>query len=91
MGGGARFPYPKHVWSPSGGWWSQPKNWKMNTALTMGAILLINVWVFKKSAELEKRYNNPSRWIPSMLWSKEFLDGKWKVGDETEDQKDNFK
>ncbi|KAJ7933758.1 hypothetical protein B0H13DRAFT_2306182 [Mycena leptocephala] len=46
MGGGARYPYPKHVWSPAGGWWSQPSNWKMNTfivccgmGLVCGAII----------------------------------------------------
>ncbi|KAJ6498833.1 hypothetical protein C8R45DRAFT_95976 [Mycena sanguinolenta] len=46
MGGGARYPYPKFVWSPAGGWWSQPANWKMNTfivscgmALVCGAII----------------------------------------------------
>ncbi|KAJ6625773.1 hypothetical protein B0H10DRAFT_2000587 [Mycena sp. CBHHK59/15] len=31
MGGGGRYPYPKFVWSPAGGWWAQPANWKMNT------------------------------------------------------------
>ncbi|KAF7315850.1 PALP domain-containing protein [Mycena indigotica] len=31
MGGGGRYPYPKFVWSPAGGWWGQPANWKMNT------------------------------------------------------------
>ncbi|KAJ6594398.1 hypothetical protein B0H19DRAFT_853810, partial [Mycena capillaripes] len=46
QGGGGRYPYPKHVWSPAGGWWSQPANWKMNTfiascgmALVCGAII----------------------------------------------------
>ncbi|KAJ7782309.1 hypothetical protein DFH07DRAFT_790110 [Mycena maculata] len=46
MGGGGRYPYPKHVWSPAGGWWSQPANWKMNTfilscgiAVACGAIV----------------------------------------------------
>ena len=24
MGGGGKVPYPKHVWSPSGGWYAQP-------------------------------------------------------------------
>ena len=33
MGGGRRFPFPKSVWSPAGGWWAEPKNWKRNTAI----------------------------------------------------------
>ncbi len=33
MGGGHRFPYPKYVWSPSGGWWATPANWKRNTLI----------------------------------------------------------
>lgn len=32
MGGGRRFEYPKWVWTPAGGWWANPKNWKANTA-----------------------------------------------------------
>ncbi|KAJ7661695.1 hypothetical protein B0H17DRAFT_323071 [Mycena rosella] len=50
MGGGGRYPYPKYVWSPAGGWWSQPANWKMNTfiascglALACGAIFFIGL------------------------------------------------
>ena len=31
MGGGRKFPYPKYVWSSTGGWWANPKNWKRNT------------------------------------------------------------
>lgn len=33
MGGGRRFPYPKYVWSPAGGWWANPAHWKRNTAI----------------------------------------------------------
>ncbi|KAL9131617.1 MAG: hypothetical protein Q9217_000505 [Psora testacea] len=32
-GHGGKIPYPKHVWSPSGGWYAQPANWKSNTAV----------------------------------------------------------
>ena len=41
MGGARRFPYPKWVWSPSGGWWPNPVNWKRNTAIYLGASFLI--------------------------------------------------
>ena len=30
MGGGHKFPYPKWVWTPSGGWWPTPKNQMRN-------------------------------------------------------------
>jgi hypothetical protein len=33
MGGGHKFHYPKWVWSPAGGWWANPPNWKRNTAI----------------------------------------------------------
>ena len=33
MSGGHRFPYPKYVWSPAGGWWANPVHWKRNTAI----------------------------------------------------------
>ncbi|KAJ7141303.1 hypothetical protein C8R44DRAFT_763162 [Mycena epipterygia] len=41
MGGGGRYPYPKFVWSPAGGWWSQPANWKMNTFIASCGIALV--------------------------------------------------
>ncbi|KAK9465093.1 hypothetical protein V1512DRAFT_249388 [Lipomyces arxii] len=30
MSGGKRYPFPKHVWAPTGGWWPNPKNWRTN-------------------------------------------------------------
>ncbi|EMR11516.1 hypothetical protein PNEG_00529 [Pneumocystis murina B123] len=62
--------FPKHVWSPSGGWWCQPRKWKSNTAICIAGISLIVFWVWKTSVEKEWRYNKPSGWIPSLLWSK---------------------
>ncbi|KAI5990656.1 hypothetical protein EDD15DRAFT_2279617 [Pisolithus albus] len=53
MGGGARYPYPKHVWTPSGGWWSRPANWKSNTAITFAGILAVAYGVWTVSAERE--------------------------------------
>ena len=29
----SRAQYPKWVWSPAGGWWCNPPNWKRNTAI----------------------------------------------------------
>lgn len=58
---------PKHIWSPSGGWWSRPKNWASNTAFCAVGIVGITAWVWSISAELETRDKQPTRWIPSML------------------------
>ncbi|RCH91720.1 hypothetical protein CU098_007708 [Rhizopus stolonifer] len=33
MGAVRRYPYPKEVWAPAGGWWTRPSNWKSNTAV----------------------------------------------------------
>ncbi|KAF9172926.1 hypothetical protein BGX21_004134 [Mortierella sp. AD011] len=59
---GGRYPYPKHVWSPSGGWWTQPTNWKSNTAVAVGITAAIVAGAWKYSAENE--------------WAKEFRDGE---------------
>lgn len=30
---GPHYPYPKYVWSFTGGWWPHPANWKRNTGM----------------------------------------------------------
>jgi hypothetical protein len=65
-----RFPvcsYPKHVWSPSGGWYCQPANWKRNTAIAFAVIFGIEALLFKLSGELEYRAKmpEPDRFFPS--------------------------
>ncbi|KAJ1967477.1 hypothetical protein IWQ62_001835 [Dispira parvispora] len=78
MGGGKRFLYPKHVWAPTGGWWTNPPNWKTNTSIVfmgLSATLAI-MWAF--SAEREERMNYPRHWIPSMMWAKQFNDPNFK-------------
>ncbi|KAI9032172.1 hypothetical protein DFJ74DRAFT_653512 [Hyaloraphidium curvatum] len=72
MGGGGRFPYPKWVWSPAGGWWGQPKNWRSNFAVVLVGISAIAYQIHKVSAEREVRLQPPIGWIPSMLWAAEF-------------------
>lgn len=56
MGGGRRFHYPKYVWSPSGGWWNNPANWKKNTAIAFLIMGISGAAVFKFSADNEVRY-----------------------------------
>ncbi|KZP20339.1 hypothetical protein FIBSPDRAFT_827135 [Athelia psychrophila] len=72
QGGGGRYPYPKNVWSPAGGWWVRPSNWKSNTAIVFGGILAIGYGVFTISAAKEWRYVQPDRHIPSMNWAKQY-------------------
>lgn len=58
----ARRSYPKHVWSPAGGWYTQPANWKQNTAI-MGAVLLgITAMAWSVSADREHRDKMPEVW-----------------------------
>jgi len=59
--------YPKHVWSPSGGWYAQPANWKANTAVMAGVIIGITAMVWSISADRETRTKFPEegRFFPS--------------------------
>ena len=67
LSGGKRVPFPKDVWSPTGGWYSNPRNWKRNTALLLfGSIFTyigfmkwmtrIFVLIFFKTKEVDQ-YN----------------------------------
>ncbi|KAF8323915.1 hypothetical protein DL93DRAFT_2049328, partial [Clavulina sp. PMI_390] len=74
QGGGARYPYPKHVWTPAGGWWTRPANWKANTALVATGMGLMTYVVWNFSAAREWRYIQPSKPIPSQRWAKQYTD-----------------
>ncbi|KAI5809371.1 hypothetical protein BZA77DRAFT_328752 [Pyronema omphalodes] len=76
MGGGPRVQYPKHVWSPTGGWYSRPANWKANTAVMFAVIFGVAGLAFKMSAEREVRYRmpDPDRFFPSRYWSKQIIE-----------------
>jgi hypothetical protein len=54
-----RYSYPKHVWSPAGGWYAQPKNWRANTAIMLGVVVGITAMAWSVSAEREHRYKMP--------------------------------
>lgn len=64
--------YPKGVWSPTGGWYADPKNWRRNTLFAFVFMAASATYVFKKSAELEQRPIAPIRHIPSQNWCKNF-------------------
>ncbi|KAF2473001.1 uncharacterized protein BDR25DRAFT_302550 [Lindgomyces ingoldianus] len=81
MGGGGKIPYPKHVWSPAGGWYSQPSNWKSNTAV-MGAVIFgITALCWSVSADREYRDKMPEqgRFFPSRYWSRQIVEYERKV------------
>ncbi|BGO91338.1 hypothetical protein NBRC10512_007078 [Rhodotorula toruloides] len=84
MGGGAQYPYPKEVWTPAGGWWTNPHNWRTNTAYAMLGIAFVGYGIFKFSAEHEERHTAPTRWIPSMMWAKQFKNGEMGIKDESD-------
>ena len=45
--GAANFPYPKWVWTPAGGWWCNPVNWKRNTYIAAGVWGVLLYGTFK--------------------------------------------
>ncbi|KAM0747113.1 hypothetical protein T439DRAFT_329356 [Meredithblackwellia eburnea MCA 4105] len=83
LGGGAQYPYPKEVWSPAGGWWTRPANWRANTAYVALGISLAAWGIFNYSAEKEWRHAPPTRPIPSQMWAKQFKTGELAVKDES--------
>ncbi|KAG2183781.1 hypothetical protein INT43_006792 [Umbelopsis isabellina] len=64
--------------SPSGGWWARPKTWKSNTAVAAIGMVVTLGAIWKVSADKEWRHREPTRWIPSMMWSKQFKTGEFK-------------
>nr|OQO26138.1 hypothetical protein B0A51_07564 [Rachicladosporium sp. CCFEE 5018] len=66
---GGKIPYPKHVWSPAGGWYAQPANWKANTAIMLGVVSGVVAMAWSVSADREHRYKmpEPDRFFPSRL------------------------
>ncbi|KAH7371436.1 hypothetical protein BKA66DRAFT_469806 [Pyrenochaeta sp. MPI-SDFR-AT-0127] len=80
MGGGGKVPYPKHVWSPAGGWYAQPANWKANTAVLGVVFGGIVGAIFMLSARLEHRDKmpEPGRFFPSRYWSKQIIEHERK-------------
>ncbi|KAJ5561600.1 hypothetical protein N7535_003939 [Penicillium sp. DV-2018c] len=73
MGGGGKIPYPKEVWSPAGGWYAQPANWRANTAIMGAFVIGVAAIAFSISAEREYRDKmpEPGRFFPSRYWSKQ--------------------
>ncbi|CAM9354458.1 unnamed protein product [Hapterophycus canaliculatus] len=70
MGGGRHFHFPKHVWSPAGGWWVNPTHWKRNTGFAFVGIGLAFIAIARVSSDRERRPIAPAFHIPSQKWCK---------------------
>ncbi|CAM9776298.1 unnamed protein product [Chrysoparadoxa australica] len=70
MGGGRRYHYPKYVWSPAGGWWADPKNWKRNTMFASALLVGLVAVTASTSWQKERRPIAPASHIPSQRFAK---------------------
>eukprot|EP00924_Labyrinthula_sp_SR-Ha-C_P016903 maker-scaffold_6-augustus-gene-18.52-mRNA-1 protein AED:0.09 eAED:0.09 QI:0/0.5/0.33/1/0.5/0.33/3/60/160 len=89
MGGMPKYRAPK-VWTPSGGWWYTPKNWKSNTLVSLGVCGALSVGLFMFSTSKEQifyvrtpgtlsRKNFMSKPRESILDLKKHIDKKVQV------------
>ncbi|KEZ40508.1 hypothetical protein SAPIO_CDS8406 [Scedosporium apiospermum] len=80
-GHGNKIPYPKHVWSPAGGWYCQPANWKQNTFVLGAAVFGLTCIIWKISAEKEQFAHKPEpgRFYPSRYWTRQLIN--WEKED----------
>merc|ERR1711998_551825 len=70
MGGGPRFPVPKWVWTPAGGWWNyNPPNASRNFSLVLAGSAGLLLMVHRLSASNEVFHQMPTRSIPSERWN----------------------
>jgi hypothetical protein len=62
-----RCSYPKEVWSPAGGWYAQPANWRANTAIMTATIvgIVAVTWSISAEREYRDRMPQPGRFFPS--------------------------
>ena len=69
MGGGPEVKYPKHVWSPAGGWYNNPVNWKRNTAV--GGVVLFGIasMIMVYGSSIERVMHTPTS-VPTQQWRK---------------------
>lgn len=67
-----QYAYPKWVWTPYGGWWPLPARWKRNMFIQGVGLAVASAVVLKWSADKEYRFNYPDKWIPSMLYARDF-------------------
>lgn len=66
--------YPRWVWTLHGGYGSQARNQVRNTAFMAGLLGLTCVGAFFAVRDKERITDYPNRWIPLMLYGKDFHD-----------------
>ena len=80
--GAANFPHPKWVWSPAGGWWCEPKQWRRNTMIMAGAWGAILYATFRLSASLERRPLPPMNYpLPTQYFAKHAVEDDPRLKD----------
>ena len=81
MGGGRWFYFPTHIWTPAGGWYPSPKNWRANTMVMLGVIGVAAFSTFTLSASLEVG-GRWSRWVQAAtrVWFLWGVTGLWGCG-----------
>ena len=47
----------RYVWSPAGGWWNNPANWRLHTAAAMGVLVLTSYTCVQWEKNNSIRYN----------------------------------
>ncbi|KAI3435772.1 hypothetical protein D9Q98_001830 [Chlorella vulgaris] len=67
-GGGGDLNVPKEIWSPTGGFFADPKKWKRNTLITAAAFASIAYLAFQQSIKMEQRHARPHGPILSERW-----------------------
>ncbi|GAX85891.1 hypothetical protein CEUSTIGMA_g13307.t1 [Chlamydomonas eustigma] len=63
------FHYSREIWYPHGGFYPDPKGWRGNLALAIGAAGILGYMTFQYSTQNERRLMAPKAWIPSLLWN----------------------
>jgi len=76
MTGERRYPYPRWVWSPAGGWWNDPPHWRRNTAIVYVGVGLVCWGLYNYSTPREYRIN---RITGEVRWGEEDPRYKWNL------------
>ncbi|KAG1680101.1 hypothetical protein FOA52_000214 [Chlamydomonas sp. UWO 241] len=63
------FHYSREIWYPHGGFFPDPKGWRTNLGVVLGAAGLLYYVTFQYSTQQEKRLLAPKAWIPSLWWN----------------------
>ncbi|PSC68345.1 hypothetical protein C2E20_8074 [Micractinium conductrix] len=67
-GGGGDLHVPKEIWSPTGGFFADPKNWRRNFVFAAFALAGMGYLGFRQSIKMEQRHARPNDTIPSQRW-----------------------